>query len=331
MSIRGERLAMADSRAIEEQMERENPVQPLKKGTRKGRTSLVQHGGEYVGGGATPSMGVSQVRGGGRKKKEESPSEDGLAGGAIIGAGTKKGQTRKTARKAYEHTAGEMGKALSAHIHQLHGAGFWDDFKKGFMSVARPAAGIASMLPGAAGVAGKVASSLMGGGNVSGPGFEAVSGGVRTGRYEGKGRMEDFEKAAASLMAAGHNAHDTKRILMDEHKANKREAERAVAEVVRKEVNPRVTLANATPQERGALEGMLSMSYPKKGKGKLLIQHLPHGEGEEMIVGGAKKAKKVVGAGDKRRVRGQMVSKLMKEHGMTLAEASRHIKEHNLV
>ena len=33
-------------------------------------------------------------------------------------------------------------------------------------------------------------------------------------------------------------------------------------------------------------------------------------------------------AADKRRARGAMVSKLMKQHGMTLGEASRHIKEH---
>ena len=307
MSIRGERLAMADSRAMEEQMERANPVQPLKKGTRKGRTSLVQSGGEYVGGGATPSMGVSQVRGG-RKKAEcrsASPSEDGLSGGGIIGAG----------KKGRKHTAGQMGEALSAHIHQLHGAGFWDDFKKGFMSVARPVAGIASMMPGTVGKVGKVAASVMGGGNVSGPGYEAVSGGLRTGRFEGKGRMEDFVEVAVSLLAAGHSTTATKQRLMDEHKANKREAERAVAEAIHK--------------ERTVAETLTSM--PKSGRGKLLIQHLPHGEGEEMVVGSGKKAKKAVGANDKRRVRGQLVSKLMKQHGMTLAEASRHIKEHNLL
>lgn len=250
---RMERLQMADSRAMEEQRERENPVQPLKNGTRRGRTTLVADAPEYVGGGATPSMGLSQIRGGRVRKMKErspSPSED-LTGGAIIGAGTKKGQTRKTARKAYEPKAHEMGKALSEHIHSLHGAGFWDDFKSGFMSVARPLAGVASMLPGPAGMVGKVASSLMGGGNVSGPGYEAVSGGVRTGAYE--------------------------------------------------------------------------------GKGKLLIQHLPHGEGEELVVGKGKKTRRPAGPDDARRKRGQMVSRLMKEKGMTLAEASRHIKAHGLM
>lgn len=224
--VRGERLAMADSRAMEEQMERENPVQPLKNGTRRGRTSLVADAPEYVGGGmvgagATPSMGLSQFRGGRVRKTKErslSPSEDGMSGGAMIGAGTTKGQTRKTARKAYEPKAHEMGKALGEHIHGLHGSGFYEDFKKGF--------------------------------NVAGPGYEAV-GGVRTGAYE--------------------------------------------------------------------------------GKGKLLIQHLPEGEGEEMVIGKGKKTRRPAGPDDARRKRGQMVSRLMKEKGMSLAEASRHIKAHGLM
>jgi len=235
--VRAERLAMADSRALEEEAERVNPVEPLKKGTRRGRTTLVQDAPEYVGGGATPSMGLSQFRGGAKKRKERSPSppSEDLEGGAIIGAGTKKGQMRKTARKAYEDTPEDMGKALASHIGTLHGAGFLEDFRKGMMTAQ-------TLVP--KGGRKKVAE------NVSGPGFEAVSGGVRTGRYE--------------------------------------------------------------------------------GKGKLLIQHLPHGEGEEMVVGGGKKKRRPAGPDDARRKRGQMVSKLMKEKGMTLAEASRHIKEHGM-
>ena len=243
---------------MEEQKERENPVQPLKKGTRRGRTSLLLDAPEYVGAGATPSMGLSQFRGG-RKTKERSPSpSEDLSGGAIVGAGTKKGQTRQTARRAYEPKAEEMGKALGDHIQSLHGAGFFDDFKKGFLSVARPLAGVAAMLPGPAGIAGKVASAALpffGGANVSGPGFEAVSGGVRTGRYE--------------------------------------------------------------------------------GKGKLLIQHLPEGKGEEMVVGKAmkgcgKKTRRPAGPSDGRRKRAEVVKKVMAEKGLSMIEASKYVKAHGL-
>jgi len=237
---------MADSRALEEQSERMNPVQPLKKTARRGRTSLVLDAPEYVGSGrgtsplvgrgATPSIGLSQFRGGARRKpRSESPSED-LSGGAIIGAG-------KGASPC------DMGKALSVHIHKLHGAGFFDDFKKGFLSVVRPVAGIAAMMPGPVGAVGKVASSLMGG--VGGPGYEAVSGGVRTGRYE--------------------------------------------------------------------------------GKGKLLIQHLPEGEGEEIMAGGArKKTRRPAGPDDGRKKRAMVVKKVMAEKGLSMIEASKYVKAHGL-
>ena len=46
--------------------------------------------------------------------------------------------------------------------------------------------------------------------------------------------------------------------------------------------------------------------------------------GGSAVIGGS-------AAGDKRKVRGQMVSKLMKEHKMTLGQASKHIKENKLL
>jgi hypothetical protein len=76
-----------------EQMERYNPVNP-KKELMVGYTGM----GHCVGGSATPTMGLSEYRGG--KKK---PSE-----------------------------AHMMGQHLSKHIHELHGAGFWSDFGDGF-------------------------------------------------------------------------------------------------------------------------------------------------------------------------------------------------------
>lgn len=321
MSVRDARLMMADKRALAKQSERMNPVEPLKNTARKGRTTLVNTGAEYTGSGATPSTGLSQFRGGRKQKKSRSPSpaEDGLSGGKYmdkyriveaparhgtihsrvyvivddkgkhhsthytleeaqkemneiedrelgrttkaygeeaakqgltgkgmvgagllgqtrqVGAGTKKGQMRLTARKAYEPEAHKMGAALATHLKQLHGSGFYEDFRKGME---------------------------LGDADIAGVG-EGMSGGLKTGRYE--------------------------------------------------------------------------------GKGKLVIQHLPHGEGEEIVMGKGesrvrdeetkgcgKKTRKPAGPSDKRRARGAMVSKLMKEQGMTLAEASRHIKQHGL-
>jgi hypothetical protein len=57
LSGRQARLALADARALEEQAERVNPVAPS-----RGRGKKLL--GAVKGGGATPSMGLSQFRGG---------------------------------------------------------------------------------------------------------------------------------------------------------------------------------------------------------------------------------------------------------------------------
>ena len=227
MSVRKEKRALADMRALEEQKERHNPVNPVHNSTRKGYTGLVLNGA-----GATPSMGLSQFRGGKKSKKMETESvssveEDLSGGGVIVGAGTKKGQTRKTARKAYEHTPSQMGKELADKLESLHGAGFLEDFKKGFNRVASP--------------------------NVSGVGFEAVSGGAvsKTGAYQ--------------------------------------------------------------------------------GKGKLVIKHLPEGQGEEIITGGAKKkSRKPASANDGRKKRAEIVRKVMAQRGLSMIEASKVVKAEGL-
>ena len=219
---RAARLALADSRAMEEQKERANPVQPLQRGTRRGRTTLVAEAPEYVGGGATPSMGLSQIRGG---RKSPSPSRSrslspDMEGGAMIGCG--KGPDPEA-----------MGKALSKHLVSLHGAGFADAFKKGMSAAPHKQSTVGS----------KSESAYM---------REGVRGGLRTGRYE--------------------------------------------------------------------------------GKGKLLIQHLPEGEGEEMVSGGAKakKTRKAAGPDDGRRKRAEIVKKVMAEKGCSMIEASKYVKQHGL-
>lgn len=104
---------MADNRAMEEQMERMNPIN--EKTLLEDRSHMEQtrrlSGQGHSGGSATPSMGLSMYRGG----------------------GTKKGQMRLTARKAYEppSEAHEMGRHLGLHLHTLHGSAFHRDFSEG--------------------------------------------------------------------------------------------------------------------------------------------------------------------------------------------------------
>ena len=52
------------------------------------------------------------------------------------------------------------------------------------------------------------------------------------------------------------------------------------------------------------------------------------GPGYEAV--GGKKKRAPAAPSDARKKRGAMVSKLMREHGMTLGEASKHIKEHGM-
>lgn len=219
MSARQARLALADSRAMEEQAERTNPINPKRQiGSRKGRTALVAEGDEYTGGGATPSMGLSQYRGGAIQGCGEHDEE--LVGSGIVGAGRAGAGRAGAGKKPKASEAHEMGHHLGKHLHELHGGGFFDDFARGFMSVIRPVANIASFIPGPVGMAARLASGVLGsgasgagkkprgkgkltithgGGNVSGPGYEAVSG-IRGGGDMGAGRSGAGRSARAELV-----------------------------------------------------------------------------------------------------------------------------------
>ena len=221
MSARDDRRMLADARAVEEQAERVNPVNPKKQiGSRQGYTGIVR-GGAMIGAGATPSMGLSQKRGGRKGKAKKSGEEE-------------------TETESDEDDVMGMGRALADHLTKLHGRGFYDEFRKGFEGLVTPI------------------------------------GGADTGAYEGEGTKKGQMRKTA------------------------RKAYEAVSEM--------------------------------EGSGKLKIQHMADGEGEEIVTGGRKKKAKraPASASDARRKRGAMVSKLMKEHGMTLGEASKHIKEHGM-
>jgi hypothetical protein len=113
MAARKAQLMLADSRALEEEAERVNPVNPIRKTARKGYTGIVRD--PIAGAGATPSMGLSQVRGGAMPPAR-------IVGAAACGAGEEM------------ETDGEaemMGAALSKHIKELHGGAFHSKFMKG--------------------------------------------------------------------------------------------------------------------------------------------------------------------------------------------------------
>jgi hypothetical protein len=227
------RAALADMRAMEEQKERMNPVNPKK---------------EIAGAGATPSMGLSQFRGG-KSKKMAPPAHDSDS----------------------EDECECAGKMLAEHVAKMHGGAYLEKFVRGM---------------------GKAMLGKEGHG---------VRGGINTGRYEGEGKKEDvIEHVGAGMnivgpgyeavVGAGKNRDEILSKLVCEHG---------------------MTVDKAT-------------KYVKKHGVKSL---------SEYIIGDDVKTKKKrapAAPSDARKKRGAIVSKLMKEHGMTLGEASKYVKEHGV-
>lgn len=162
-----------DMRAMEEQMTlpQSNPVR---------------------GGGATPSMGLSQFRGGGDMGRVVGAGmERPIHNKGTFGSGKKKGEALR------------MGQALGSHIHRLHGGGFFDDFKRGFDSVVAPVAGIAKTFLPLAGPQGMLASGVI---NALGYGRSRSGCGTGAGQLmitHGGGRERDDVEMMGGMYGCG--------------------------------------------------------------------------------------------------------------------------------
>jgi hypothetical protein len=324
-----------DMRAMEEQMERHNPV--------RGR-------------GATPSMGLSQFRGGaygcGDDDGEEMegggpisglniPIISGLAGmfglghgdnmegggdmSRMVGAGTKKGMSRKTARKAYEgmNEATAMGLHLGKHLHGLHGAGFFEDFGRGFMSVIRPVAGSAKSVAPLLGPEGMAASGVM---NAIGLGSarRGARGMSRKGCGTGAGKL--------TITHGGATNSDTGAYLGKGTGAGR--GRRGCGTGAGREREDMAMMGMGT----GA--GMLGQDGHgiRQGGGFLSDLGIPVISNLAGMVGlgtggdgtGGRRRRAPAGANDGRRKRAEVVKKVMAEQGCSMIEASKYVKAHNL-
>lgn len=318
---------MADNRAMEEQAERTNPLD---------------------GRGATPSMGLSQVRGGKRLKlMEEKEMEGGIVRGDEVG-------------NPFSRDAFRQGSALMEHLHKLHGAGyarsfhegmkgkantgryegkgFWDDFKKGFNMVFEPAAKVL-----------KVASTAMGQPEIA-AGLSAI----------GYGKMS---KMADALHGSGKI---TKR---------ERSALQAVLDRHRGGMCGGMDWAKIARIAMPIAEQLLGMGFPKTHYNKfqklmeaLQKKKMEGGMSLQRKVGGAKHKKEMMecesdgesdseeekegagempplyasklkkmnfpvnrGAGsDGRKKRAEIVKKVMAEKGLSMINASKYVKEKGL-
>jgi hypothetical protein len=227
----------------------------------------------------------------------------------------------------------KMGKELGEHIMKLHGEGFFSDFLGGLKSVLKPIAGVASFLPGPIGTVGRVASGLMGGAKKGKMyGGEGPISGRPSGVQVSHARMSRAEDGLPGQALGGQDvppgglAHvaygnapqapaSFKRNTVGEGKPMLGEKGKGTRKMAGEGF-----LSDLGIPVVSNIAGLFGLGAEKKARGRPKKgSALPAGAG---LAG----AGPVAGAG-KRSARGQMISKLMKEKGMSLPEASRFLKE----
>ena len=309
---------------MEKQHERTNPLRKM------------------AGGSATPSMGLSEVRGGYHSCSDsDSSSDDERHGGARM-----------------------MGRQLSDHILHQHGRKFYNEFKGGFSfgdlfgkikneftnkdSVLRgkvlpeaakystyaapvlDVAGTAVGLPGAgtmlsrglhaAQYANQGARALGYGHSVSGCGSFDLS--PRTGAYEGKGRKMVKKAVKAKRQSALNKealrAHQTP----EEFAEHILEKPSRHSKMMRKQAKM-MGMGRESEDVRFLKGGMVrkESAEEKERKGDPKVaRDLKKGKGKRAPAG----------PHDGRRKRAEIVKKVMADKGMKMIEASKYVKEHGL-
>jgi hypothetical protein len=209
--------------------------------------------------------------------------------------------------------AAREGKMLADHLGKLHGSGFLDDFAKGFMSVIRPVAQVASFIPGPIGMAGRVVSGLAGRGRAGG----GRAGGARCVGGAGPSAQTGSNQIAHSAMSPAQ--------------AGLPGSATGGQDVPPGGMAP-VAYGNVPQAPASFKRNTVGMGRAGGGKLKVLHEGMVHGGGplhlEHEGNGRSGGRKAMPKEAKKSSQRGQMISRLMKEHGMTLGQASKHLKEH---
>jgi len=249
-----------------------------------------------------------------------------LMGGAILGNPDpypRVGDSERIAGRG-KITASErkaLQSVLAKHP-EMTGAGFWDDFKKGFNMVISPIASVVKAIApafGPEGVAASAGISALGYGNGKNLSFPTE-----------KLALRDAEQAFPLGKKRGRPVGSGKKKLVS-----------ANGDLLA--MPSPVALPNGVPptaQLRGAYGGAKPSFPTNEGspfKGKLA----PQDSLKDSVIKAVEKklAKKIKGeqvdsemkgCGDKRKVRAELVKRIMKEKGMKMVEASSYIKAHNL-
>jgi len=283
------------------------------------------------GGSATPSMGLSQFRGGGMLGQDGHGMRRMVGSGKnMVGCGT---GGRRRSKKSAEAMA--MGHALGKHIHELHGGGFWDDFKSGFNSVISPVAGVVKSLAPLAGPEGMAASGVLGAlGYGRHSGYDRRRTGCGTGAGQlmithGGGRERDD---VAMLYGRGRKGHS------EEESDSEEEMEGGQSFA-----NPSSMSMSGAYQGQGYegggfwddfKSGFNSVISPVAGVVKSLAPMAgPEGMAASGVLGAlgyGRRRRASAGPNDGRRKRAEIVKRVMAEKGMKMIEASKYVKENGL-
>ena len=323
---------LADSRAVEEQAERMNPVNPKSQ-------MMKQHMG-LQGGSATPTMGVSQRRGG-RKHTLKDHLENPMKG---------------YGKKATE--AHMMGQHLGKHIMSLHGGAFhkefchglsggaWYDFAtNAFNKVKNEFVNPDSVLRRGAEDAGKKVAH-----EFSDPNSilrdKVVPIGAQVAQY-----AQPFLDAGVPGLGSAINTGFKVANYANKGAKMLGYGEGSRAKAMLSMAKPGRSRNNGIPLLSGNVDGVRGGMYGKQtsfkdvfgfGTGAGMLGQDGHGqrkvggantgayEGHGMLGqnGHGQRAKRVVGSGVS--ARASLVKKVMAEQGLSMIEASKYVKEHGL-
>lgn len=232
----------------------------------------------------------------------------------------------------------KMGKELGEQIMKLHGKGFFSDFISGLTSVLKPVANVASFLPGPIGTIGRVASGIMGGKKMKMRGSGDAITAPPMGRQVSHAMMSGEQLAPNSVAPIAYGSVPQAPASFQRNTIGMGKATHMMPDGTvmpgAKHGGKKALLGRPGHGRAGdvALEGEGFLS----NLGIPIVSNIAgmFGLGAEM--GGAvrknakapKASMAVVGTG-KRSARGQAISKLMKEKGMTLGQASKYLKENS--
>nr|WPF46804.1 MAG: hypothetical protein [Lake Baikal virophage 12] len=262
----------------------------------------------------------------------------------VVGSGKRKSKKMEMMVEDEPMSGGaKQGKMLATHLRKLHGEGFFQDFWKGFTSVIRPVANIASMIP-IPGIqqAGQLASGVLGGGKCEMCRYKKCrcSGGMIS-KY---GRPQD-QPYYKEMMAKRQQEMDDMMAKQGKGRAGAGRAGAGRAGAGMCGGGNQIAHANTEGNRVGlAGQALGGQDLPPNSVAPRTYGNTPSAPASfaRNTVGMGRAGAGMAGAGmagasngkmKKPRAptaRGAMVSKLMKEQGMSLGEASRYIKQHGL-